>query len=232
MKDDETRLNKYLATQLGISRREADNLIASGKVLINSEPIAIGARVRANDNITVNGKPLAGDTKLRYLAMHKPVGYVCSRRAQGDAPTIYELLPKEFHSLKTVGRLDRDSSGLILLTNDGDFTFHMTHPKFHKTKEYEVTLNRELEPLHQQMIGEFGVTLDDGVSRLGLARMSDDSRAHWRVTMQEGRNRQIRRTFQSLGYEVTNLHRIQFGNYSLGDIPEGEWTELTIPPVI
>ena len=223
MADTSTRLNKYLALQLGISRREADILIDSGTVTINGEPISLGARVTEGDKVAIAGKAIKEQkTAYVYLAFNKPVGYVCSRRAQGDSPTIYDLIPHQYHALKPVGRLDRNSSGLLLLTNDGDFAYRMTHPKFAKTKVYHVQLDRELEPLHQQMIGDFGIQLDDGTSQLGLMRLSDTNRNEWQVTMSEGRNRQIRRTFLALGYAVKKLHRVQFGNYSLDDIKPGE----------
>lgn len=219
-----TRLNKYLALQLGISRREADELIEKGSVTINGASAVLGARVADSDTISVKGKSLdRTKTDFIYLMLHKPVGYVCSRKRQGESPTIYELLPEIYHTLKPVGRLDRDSSGLILLSNDGDFAFRMTHPSFSKTKVYEVELDSELAPLHQQMIGDYGVTLEDGTSKLQLMRLSDTNRTEWQVTMSEGRNRQIRRTFASLGYTVTKLHRTQFGNYSLDDIKKGEY---------
>ena len=217
-----TRLNKYLALQLGISRREADDLIAGGKVMVNGAPAAMGSRAMGTDAVTVNGKPVIGGTASLCIALNKPAGYVCSRRPQGDTPTIYTLLPKEYYALKPVGRLDKDSSGLILLTNDGDFAHRMTHPSFHKTKTYEVTLHRPLEPLHQQMISDYGIDLPDGKSRFQLMRLHDGNNFEWQVSMHEGRNRQIRRTFAALGYEVTALHRTQFGNYSLGDMKEGE----------
>lgn len=218
---DKTRLNKYLAFQLGISRREADNLIQKGVVKLNGEVVGLGARVNTDDIISVDNKVIANKACYTYLAFNKPVGYVCSRRQQGDNPTIYDLLPQEYHSLKTVGRLDKDSSGLILLTNDGDFAYQMTHPSFYKVKRYEVKLDHDLEPLHQQMISDFGINLEDGPSKLVLERMNETDRKHWIVTMHEGRNRQIRRTFDSLGYRVIKLHRTNFGNYSLGDIKPG-----------
>lgn len=224
---ESTRLNKYLALQLGISRREADILIEKGRVKISDTVATLGARF-IDETISVDGTQLTPQATHRYVAFHKPVGYVCSRRAQGDNPTIYNILPSELHTLKPVGRLDKDSSGLILLTNDGDFAYQMTHPKFAKTKVYEVHLNRELEPIHQQMISDYGVTLDDGVSKLGLMRLNDNQRQDWQITMSEGRNRQIRRTFTALGYTVVRLHRTQFGNYSLGDIKPGEYRSVTI----
>lgn len=198
-------------------------MIEQGKVTVNSQVATLGARFNEGDTIAVGGKPLGQEAALQYLLLNKPTGYVCSRKAQGDSPTIYAILPKEFHHLKPVGRLDRDSSGLILLTNDGDFAYRMTHPKFAKTKIYSVRLDRELEPLHQQMVSDYGVHLEDGPSKLLLERLRDDNRKEWRVIMSEGRNRQIRRTFASLGYEVKKLHRTNFGDYSLGDMKPGAY---------
>ena len=222
------RLNKFLARQLGISRREADVLIENETVMVNHTLATLGTRITPSDSIDVAGAPVSHKpAALHYIAFNKPVGYVCSRRAQGNAPTIYSLLPPKLHTLKPVGRLDKDSSGLLLLTNDGDFAYRMTHPKFAKTKQYRVRLDRDLEPLHQQMISDFGIDLDDGRSQLILTRL-DDNRREWHITMSEGRNRQIRRTFTALGYTVTRLHRTNFGNYALGDIKRGEWREINI----
>lgn len=220
------RLNKYIALQLGISRREADNLIEFDHVRINGEKVTLGARFEEGDQITVKNKPLTEKVDFVYLAMNKPTGYVSSRRQQGETPTIYNLLPEHYHHLKPVGRLDKDSSGLILLTNDGDFAYEMTHPKFYKTKVYNVSLDIPLAPLHQQIIGDHGIILEDGPSQLVLER-TDDSREHWVVTMHEGRNRQIRRTFKALGYTVIKLHRTDFGHYTLGDIKPGTFSTVT-----
>lgn len=222
------RLNKFLARQLGISRREADVLIENETVMVNHTLATLGTRITPSDSIDVAGTPVARrPAALRYIALNKPIGYVCSRRMQGNAPTIYSLLPPKLHTLKPVGRLDKDSSGLLLLTNDGDFAYRMTHPKFAKTKQYHVRLDRDLEPLHQQMISDFGIELDDGRSQLILTRLNDNRR-EWHVAMSEGRNRQIRRTFAALGYTVTRLHRTNFGNYALGDINRGEWRKVNI----
>lgn len=223
-----TRLNKYLALQLGISRREADLLIEKGRVKVNNDTATLGSQAGEKDTITVDGNPITSSATLTYILLHKPIGYVCSRRRQGDSPTIYELLPAELHHLKPVGRLDKDSSGLLLLTNDGDFAHQMTHPKFQKTKVYEVSLDHELEPLHQQMISDHGLMLEDGPSKLILSRLSETNRQRWQVTMGEGRNRQIRRTFAALGYIVTKLHRIQFGPYRVDDLEPGKYREITL----
>jgi len=219
------RLNKYLAFHLGLSRREADDLIAEGKVAIAGERAILGGRIEDGQQVMVNGKLVTPKTEHTYIALNKPIGYVSSRKQQGDIPTIYSLLPTKYHALKPVGRLDRDSSGLLLLTDDGDFAYQMTHPKFYKVKTYEVSLGTSLEPLHQQMISDYGIQLEDGPSKLSLERQ-DDGRKNWTVTMHEGRNRQIRRTFAALGYDVTKLHRITFGPYALNSLASGTFESI------
>ena len=219
----EIRLNKFLAEKVGLSRREADNLIVDGKVLVNQQPAVLGARISETDEIICDGKNISTKKpEYIYLMLNKPVGYVSSRKAQGEVPTLYELLPEKYQKLKTVGRLDKNSSGLILLTNDGDFAFKHTHPKFYKLKTYLVELDQTLAPLHQQEISDFGIHLEDGLSKLFLTKL-DEGRLKWQVEMSEGRNRQIRRTFAALGYKVVKLHRIEFGHYKLGDLNTGEF---------
>lgn len=219
----EIRLNKFLAEKVGLSRREADNLIVDGKVLVNQRPAVLGARISETDEIICDGKIISTKKpEYIYLMLNKPVGYVSSRKAQGEVPTLYELLPEKYQKLKTVGRLDKNSSGLILLTNDGDFAFKHTHPKFYKLKTYLVELDQTLAPLHQQEISDFGIHLEDGLSKLFLTKL-DEGRLKWQVEMGEGRNRQIRRTFAALGYKVVKLHRIEFGHYQLGDLKTGEF---------
>jgi 23S rRNA pseudouridine2605 synthase len=223
--NDSVRLNKFLALHAGTSRREADELIAKGRVRVNGKLAVMGGRIRDGDKVTVDDWEISTDTAYEYLMLNKPTNYVCSRRQQGESPTIYDLVPEQYHTLKPVGRLDRDSSGLILLTNDGDFAQQMTHPSYRKVKQYNVTLGRALEPLHQQMISDFGVDLEDGKSQLTLERR-DDARKDWIVTMSEGRNRQIRRTFLALGYTVTALHRTNFGPYILGNLETGKFQKV------
>lgn len=221
------RLNKFLALQLGISRRQADEMISSGKILVNGKIAKLGARFIESDEIKIGDRLISSElNKKQYLLFNKPKGYVCSRKKQGENQTIYAILPKKYHHLKPVGRLDKDSSGLLILSNDGDFAFRMTHPKFRKNKEYLVRIDQPLEPLHQQMISDFGVNLPDGKSQLGLDRL-DESRMFWRVLMSEGRNRQIRRTFASLGHNVVYLHRVVFGAYFLPeDLKSGDFMEV------
>lgn len=224
------RLNKFLAERIGISRREADDLITSGRVTVDGKIAEFGMQIDDNTKVLVDKKNVAFSHNYTYLILNKPRGYVSSRRRQGDTPTLYELLPKNLQALKTVGRLDKESSGLILLTDDGDFAFRMTHPKFFKIKTYIVELDKPLAPLHQQMISDIGITLPDGLSKLFITKIADGngeiSGKRLQVEMSEGRNRQIRRTFATLGYEVTDLDRIEFGHYKLGELGRGKFEKV------
>jgi 23S rRNA pseudouridine2605 synthase len=219
------RINRFVAAATGLSRRAADSAIKGGQVTVNGQLPAIGQEITPEDVVTLDGQPLQR-AKLQTILLHKPAGYVTSREGQGSR-TIYELLPIELHHLKPVGRLDKDSSGLLLLTNDGDLAQQLTHPSHQKTKLYELELDIPLQPLHRQMISDIGVRLDDGPSQLQLERLNDGNDKAWRVTMHEGRNRQIRRTFAALGYTVTKLHRTDFGMYRLDGLPSGKYRPIS-----
>jgi 23S rRNA pseudouridine2605 synthase len=211
------RLNKYIAFHTGSSRRYVDQLIKDGKVHVNGHQATLGQIVDESDKIVVNGLEISSKTKTTTIMLNKPAGYVCSRAGQGSK-TIYDLLPSEFHNLKPVGRLDKDSSGLLLLTNDGDLANDLTHPSRKKEKVYEVELSKALSP-HDKAHIEVGVNLEDGLSKLKLS----GSGTEWTIKMHEGRNRQIRRTFAALGYEVTKLHRTQFGEYNVAGLTPGNY---------
>jgi 23S rRNA pseudouridine2605 synthase len=219
------RLNKYIAQSTGLSRRAADEAIAQNRVTVNGVLPSPGLQVGDTDTVTLDSAAITPAVNTITIMLNKPVGYVVSREGQGSR-TVYDLLPADLQSLKPVGRLDKDSSGLLLLTSDGQLAHQLTHPSFMKTKVYEVSLDKPLQPLHHQMITDHGITLDDGVSKLVLERLHDGDDAHWLVTMHEGRNRQIRRTFDSLGYGVTRLHRTKFGEYNLDILKNGEYKNL------
>lgn len=221
---EQIRLNKYLAHVTGMSRREADEAINAGKVTINQRIARIGEIVHPDrDGVAINHQEISAQPKhYTYLLLNKPVGYVCSRKKQGTSPTIYNLLPRAYHHLKVAGRLDKDSCGLLLLTDDGDTIFKLTHPKFNKEKAYEVGLNKPLKSVHKRMITD-GIELEDGISKLQIAAIRRQTSVYkkpnmYKITMHEGRNRQIRRTFKALGYTVTHLERTQFGAYKTQDL--------------
>jgi 23S rRNA pseudouridine2605 synthase len=213
------RLNQYIAAASGMSRRAADQAIIDGRVLIDNQVAVVGQVVEDNSIISIDGLELTPPKQKTTLIINKPVGYVCSRNGQGSR-TIYDLLPLQFQNLKSVGRLDKNSSGLLLVTDDGQLANILTHPSFAKLKVYKVLLNRPLERKDQMKI-EAGITLDDGQSKLQLKELH--SNTTWEVSMHEGRNRQIRRTFAKLGYNVEALKRLTFGDYTLGDLREGSY---------
>ncbi|MDB5164009.1 MAG: pseudouridine synthase [Candidatus Saccharibacteria bacterium] len=213
------RINQYIALATGLSRRKADELVASGKVAVNNRPAETGQTIQDTDSVTVNNQAV-GLPSLTTIMLNKPPGYVTSRDGQGS-PTIYDLLPTQLHHLKPIGRLDKDSSGLLLLTNDGQLAQQLTHPRHQKTKRYQVALDKPLANKDQPAM-EQGVSLEDGLSRLKLKGQG----TVWTVTMSEGRNRQIRRTFAALGYRVTALHRTHFGSYFLGDLKSAAYVSV------
>lgn len=213
------RINRFVASSSGLSRRAADAAIEHGRVLVNGTQPVVGQEVGTSDVVSLDGRTLHLATP-QTIILNKPVGYVVSRDGQGSK-TIYDLLPPELHHLKPVGRLDKDSSGLLLLTNDGALAHTLTHPSRHKIKIYEIELDTPLQPLHQQMISEHGIQLEDDPSRLQLTRQEEGNGRKWQVSMQEGRNRQIRRTFAALGYDVRHLHRTHFGPYALNGLAPG-----------
>ena len=236
---DYVRLNKHLAHTLGMSRREADERISRGEVIVNGKIAILGTVVQPNrDEITLNSDSISKQKKrYTYVLLNKPEGYVCSRKKQGDSPTIYELLPREYQSLKVAGRLDKDSCGLLLLTDDGDTIFKLTHPKFGKKKVYTVGLNKPLKDIDLKKI-ETGVHLEDGTSKFLIT----STKLHkpttrklkpntYTVTMYEGRNRQIRRTLKALGYSVTFLERTHFGPYVMHDLHGDQMKQLTVAKI-
>lgn len=192
--------------------------------MVNGRAPQVGQVITDGQTVTLDGHTLTPPRVHQTIVMHKPAGVIVSRNGQGSK-TIYDLLPPELHNLKPIGRLDKDSSGLLLLTNDGTLAHELTHPRFAKIKIYEIQLDKSLTPLHQQLINDHGVRLDDGPSKLQLEKTNEDGTT-WRVTMREGRNRQIRRTFAALGYTVTALHRTHFGPYTIDGLREGDYMPI------
>jgi 23S rRNA pseudouridine2605 synthase len=217
------RVNKLIAERLGISRRKADKIIEAGQVTMNGQPITIGQQITDTDTIYIDGQLLPNRQPEITILFNKPIGYVCSKDGQGSN-TIYDILPAKYINLNPVGRLDKDSSGLLLLTNDGNLHQELTHPKYQKEKIYHVILNKALAAEDCKRI-EQGLELEDGISKLSLKSSSLNDKV-WTVAMHEGRNRQIRRTFEKAGYKVMKLHRTNFGNYALDELLSGEYVVI------
>lgn len=215
------RINRYVALSTGLSRRFADKLISSSRVKVNGVVCEAGYIVKSGDVVTFDDRVIKAPSEFKTIVLNKPVGYIVSRSGQGNR-TVYDLLPKELHRLNPVGRLDKDSSGLLLMTNDGLLAQKLTHPSHNKIKAYEAVLDKPL-PISDRQTIEKGIMLDDGLSRLKL----NGNGLSWTVTMHEGRNRQIRRTFAALGYKVVKLHRFQFGEYDLPfDLASGSYLDV------
>ena len=213
------RINRFVAEASGLSRRAADTAIDAGRVRVNGQTAKLGGQIGADDIIELDGHLLAPPAAYVYVMLHKPVGYVSSRVRQGDDPTVYQLIPENLHHLKIAGRLDRDSSGLILLSDDGSFIHQLTHPSEEKTKAYHLTLSKSLTPADQASLAS-GVLLADGPSRVHVSHTKGRSVD---LAIGEGRNRQLRRTFGALGYDVLALHRSRIGPYELGSLAPGAW---------
>jgi 23S rRNA pseudouridine2605 synthase len=207
------RLNQFIARATGMSRRAADAAISQQRVKINGQIARLGQPTEKDDTITLDGVRLSAITETQTIMLNKPIGYVVSRNAQGGR-SVYELLDPELYDLKPIGRLDKNSSGLLMLSNDGDLAQRLTHPKFEKIKKYKIALNKNLADEDFIKITQQGVELEDGISKFDLIKINNQTK-EWKVSMKEGRNRQIRRTFEHLGYRVVKLHRTVFGDFNL-----------------
>ncbi len=223
MKEEGVRLNKYLASCAVGSRRACDELIQSGRVEVNGQPcINMGTRIRPGDHVRVDGKRVAARETI-VIAFHKPRGFVCTREDELGRDTIYTLLPGSLHALHHVGRLDRDSEGLLILTNDGDLSQRLMHPSKSVEKEYLVTSNQAFESRHLDQFLE-GVHTPEG--KLKAKSIERISPRRIRVVLDHGAKRQIRVMFDSLGYQVIKLLRIRIGNLWLGELEPGTWSKL------
>ena len=219
------RLQKFLAEAGIASRRAAEQVILSGRVGVNGETVRLlGTKVDPlHDKISVDDKPVRARRKL-YIALHKPVGYVCSRKDELARKTVYELLPKEWQNANTVGRLDFNSEGLIFLTNDGEFALRLTHPRYGVHKKYLATVEGALE---QQMLDRFVRGVFHGGEKLKAESARQVLRNVVELELSEGKNREVRRLFESQGLVVKRLQRTQIGKIKLGELKPGRWRALT-----
>lgn len=223
------RLNKHMADSGLCSRREADRLITEGKVTVNGTRVTeMGVRIHpATDRIQVNGHDLPSEQK-RYLLFHKPKGYITTRFDEKGRPTIYDLLPEFLHNSDPAGRLDKDSTGALILSNDGDFIYRLTHPKFHLPKVYRVTLDKPLTEKDAQTLLD-GVPLSPEGVVAKVEALTVETPTTLTMTLITGYNRQIRRSLEAVGYQVKTLKRLSFGPVRLGDLKPGKTRPLTPP---
>jgi 23S rRNA pseudouridine2605 synthase len=217
------RLNRFLASAGVGSRRRCDELIAAGRVTINGQICTnFSAQPSARDHVKVDGKLVHAEPLLTIM-LHKPVGFVSTRKDVHARDTIFDLLPHKFSRLFNIGRLDAQTEGLILLTNDGDLAQRLSHPSYKIEKEYEVTLDRAWDPALAPKLSE-GIFLDGKRARIEQLHSRGPTRL--RVILRQGINRQIRRMFHEIDYDVKRLVRIRIGNLRLGDLPRGHWRPL------
>jgi 23S rRNA pseudouridine2605 synthase len=219
------RLAKYLAHAGVASRRAAEAIVAAGRVSVGGEIVTDPARdVDEHAQVSVDGRPLEGPEPRITYALHKPVGVVSTARDTHGRPTVVTLVPARGLRLYPVGRLDADSSGLILLTNDGELANRLTHPGFEVPKTYRATLSgRSISDDSLQRLRD-GVQLDDGQTAPAQVRRTGEREIE--LTIHEGRNRQVRRMFAGVGHRVIALRRVRFGPLSLDGLGEGEYRRL------
>lgn len=227
------RLQKFLADAGIASRRAGERMILAGRVEVNGKVVTeLGTKIEpGHDRVKADGVVIKAKRKL-YLAVNKPKGYLCTRSDPEKRRTIGDLLPKEWSNLYTVGRLDKDSEGLIFMTNDGDFSLKLTHPRFGITKKYIVRVNgRVEEPLLEQLLK--GVYHDGERLRASKATIlnANNSHSNLELELREGKYREIRRMCIVLNLTVDRLVRVQIGKIKLGDLPEGRWRTLTEPEI-
>ena len=223
------RINKYLAECGVASRRACDKLIADGKVTINGKPAALGDDVdEGKDEVLFNGEPVQFSAQHQYFLMNKPKGYICSVHDEHGRKTVMDLLPAGTGRVYPVGRLDYDTEGMLLFTDDGDLAFRLTHPKNEIPKTYLVKIDGSISDAALNRL-RAGVELDGRLTNKSKVTVieTDKNYTKLHVTINEGRNRQVRRMFESIGKEVTFLKRIKIGDMGIGSLERGKVRKLT-----
>lgn len=221
------RINKFLAESNIASRRACDNLIKEGKVLVNGKPCQLGQDVNESDVIKVDGKVVSLSRNYEYYIMNKPKGYICSVSDDKGRKTVMDLLPKTSQRIVPVGRLDYDTEGLLILTNDGDLTFRLTHPKNEIPKTYSVRIEGGISSLE---LGKLrgGVYIDGYKTRKCSVNVVDETKNETKltVTISEGKNRQVRKMFEAIGKNVVFLKRVKIGELKLTGLDRGACRKL------
>lgn len=214
-----TRINKYIASCTGYSRRKAEEVVLTGRIKVNNNVIRdLSTQINESDKVYLDNK-LITQQKFVYYALNKPVGYTTTTSDPHAEKIITELMPKD-PPVFPVGRLDKDTSGLIFLTNDGDFAQKMTHPKYEKEKEYIVETDK---PLSEKSLEKLrtGIKLDDGTTAPAEIKIVGDKK--YSIIIHEGKNRQIRRMIEKVNAQVVQLKRIRIGDFKLENLEEGKY---------
>ena len=220
------RLQKFLSNAGVCSRRKGEEYISSGRVTVNGKIVtALGTKVDPqSDRFEVNGQRIRTDNALIYIALNKPKGYIASCTRDRDEDNIVLDLLDIHQRIYPVGRLDKDTTGLLILTNDGKLHHRLSHPSFDHEKEYEVTVDR---PLADGALRKLAQGLPMMETKTRPARIKRQSARRFRITLQEGKNRQIRRMVRKVGGRVSKLRRVRVANINLGKLAEGNWRYLT-----
>jgi len=223
------RIQKYLSQAGVASRREAERLVLQGRVRVNGEvATTLGSKILPErDRVEVDGRPVH-PTRVRWILVHKPPGMVTTRRDPQGRPTVYGLLPEELRELRYVGRLDLPTEGLLLMTNEGEVVHRLTHPSFEVEREYHAWVKGvPKRDTLERLLG--GVELEDGLARASRVRIvrPEKGGALLALVLQEGRKREVRRILEAVGHPVTRLQRVRFGPIRLGNLPAGQYRELT-----
>lgn len=222
------RINKYLAECGVASRRGCDKLIEEGRVTVNGKTAALGDDIAGGEEICVDGVPVSHGEKHSYYLLNKPKGYVCTVRDDKGRKTVMELLPPDAGRVFPVGRLDYDTEGMLLLTDDGDLTFRLTHPKNEVPKTYLVKIEKGITDAELNRL-RAGVEIDGVLTGKSKVKVIETNKAFTKlqVTITEGRNRQVRKMFEAVGKQVVFLKRIKIGEMRLGSLPRGKVRKLT-----
>jgi 23S rRNA pseudouridine2605 synthase len=232
MENETIRLNKYIAQSGVCSRREADKLIAEGRIQVNRKVITeMGYQVNPGDTVYYNNKPLSRE-RLVYVLLNKPKDFITTTSDPHERKTVMKLVDNACDErIYPVGRLDRNTTGLLLLTNDGELSKKLTHPSHEVAKVYQVELDMPIREEDVQRI-EAGVKLEDGMIKVDGIAVLDSSARNLGLEIHSGRNRIVRRIFESLGYDVIRLDRVMFAGLTKKDLPRGKWRLLSEKEII
>ena len=221
------RINKYIAQSGLCSRRKADEYIQQGRVKVNGKVVTmLGFEIRTKDKVTLDDKLIRSD-KLEYYKFYKPAGYITTKSDEKGRKTIYDILPEQFHRLNPVGRLDKDSSGLVILTNDGNLSYELTHPSIKVAKTYLVRVEGKLTDEKLKKLTE-GIEIEKGKIAYCDWTILEENKGDtlFEIVLYQGLNRQIRKMFEFLGHSVINLKRIRHANIELTGLKKGEIKQI------